>query len=165
MIFLNIKQYNGITFVYLYRMKKTLFLLFGIAFLVTSFSLVHKFYLSVTNINYVEKSDALQITSRIFTDDLEDLLEERYDLVSNLGTDKESPLTDDYIQKYLKSKFVLKLNEEVATYTYIGKKYDNDVVIIYLEIPEVGFNELKSISVVNDVLTDLYDEQKTLLMI
>ena len=165
MIFLNIKQYNGITFVYLYRMKKTLFLLFGIAFLVTSFSLVHKFYLSVTNINYVEKSDALQITSRIFTDDLEDLLEERYDLVSNLGTDKESPLADSYIQKYLKSKFVLKLNEEVAPYTYIGKKYDNDVVIIYLEISEVGFDNLNSISVVNDVLTDLYDEQKNMVHI
>ena len=65
----------------------------------------------------------------------------------------------------MKSKFVLKLNEEVASYTYIGKKYDNDVVIIYLEISDVGFNDLKSISVTNDVLTDLYDEQKNLVHI
>lgn len=143
-------------------MKKTLFLFFGVFFLLTSFSAAHKFYLSVTNINYIAESDALQITSRIFTDDLEDLLKERYDLDANLGLENESPQADAYIERYLKRKFVLKLDEEVAAYNFIGKKYDNDVVIIYLEATEVGFSALKSLSIENDVLTDLYEEQKNL---
>jgi len=143
-------------------MRKIVLLCVGVVFMLSSFKGLHKFYVSVTNINYIEKSDALQITSRIFVDDLEDLLKERYEIDAALDTEKESPLADSYIQKYLKRKFILKLDDEVAEYNFIGKKYDDDVVILYLEVTDVGFNTLKSISIQNDILTDLYDEQKNL---
>ncbi|WP_350290613.1 DUF6702 family protein [uncultured Croceitalea sp.] len=146
-------------------MKKSILSLLTLFFVLTSFTLAHKFYVSVTNINYSEKTDALQITSRIFVDDLEALLKERYGIEAKLGTEEETSIADDYIQKYLKTKFVLELNEETVMYNYIGKKYDNDVVIFYLEVPEVGFKGLKSISIQNEVLTDLYEEQKNLVHI
>jgi hypothetical protein len=143
-------------------MKKRFLLFFVATFLLSSFATIHKFYVSVTNINYSEKTDALQITSRIFIDDLEALMKERYDIEAALGTEKESVIADDYIQKYLKAKFVLELNEKTVAYNYIGKNYDNDVVIIYLEVPDIGFSELNSMSIQNEVLTDLYEEQKNL---
>lgn len=146
-------------------MKKSILSVLVLLFVLTSFTVTHKFYVSVTNINYSEKNDALQITSRIFIDDLEALLKERYDIDAALDTDKESPLAEEYIKKYLKAKFVLEINGEVITYNYIGKKYDNDVVIFYLEVPDIGFTTLKSISVQNEVLTDLYEEQKNLVHI
>lgn len=146
-------------------MKKSILSLLALFFVFTSFTYVHKFYVSVTNINYSEKTDALQITSRIFIDDLEALLEERYGIEAKLGAEEETSIADDYIQKYLNTKFVLELNEETTSYNYIGKKYDNDVVIFYLEVPEVGFQGLKSISIQNEVLTDLYEEQKNLVHI
>jgi len=146
-------------------MKKSILSVLVLLFVLTSFTVVHKFYVSVTNINYSEKNDALQITSRIFIDDLEALLKERYEIDAALDTDKESPQAEEYIKKYLKAKFVLELNEEITLYNYIGKKYDNDVVIFYLEVPDVSFTELKSISVQNEVLTDLYEEQKNLVHI
>jgi len=146
-------------------MKKSIISVLVLLFVLTSFTEVHKFYLSVTNINYSEKNDALQITTRIFIDDLEALLKERYNINVTLDTNKESALAEEYIKKYLKTKFVLALNEENIAYNYIGKKYDNDVVIFYLEVPNVGFTALKSISVQNEVLTDLYEEQKNLVHI
>ncbi|MFD2587583.1 DUF6702 family protein [Croceitalea marina] len=146
-------------------MKKTILSLLSVFILFTSFTIAHKFYVSVTNINYSEKTDALQITSRIFIDDLEALLQERYEITAGLGTKEESELADTYIEKYLKAKFVLELNEEGVSYDYIGKKYDNDVVIFYLELPNVGFEGLKSIGIQNDVLSDLYEEQKNLVHI
>ena len=54
-------------------MKKSILSLLALFFVFTSLTLAHKFYVSVTNINYSEKTDALQITSRIFVDDLEAL--------------------------------------------------------------------------------------------
>ena len=57
------------------------------------------------------------------------------------------------------------LNGEQAQFNYIGKKYDNDVVICYLEIANIGFDDLKTIEVENEVLTDMYDEQKNLVHI
>lgn len=143
-------------------MKKSILLFLMLLLGLTSFTTWHKFYVSVTNINYSEKNDALQITSRIFIDDLDALLKERYDITAALATEKENPIADDYIKKYLNAKLALELNKEYVGFDYIGKKYDNDVVIFYLEVPKVDFNNLKSISIQNDVLTELYEEQKNL---
>ncbi len=141
------------------RMKKY-FLLFLIVPLL-SFN-IHKFYVSVTNITYNEKDESFQITSRIFIDDLEALLLERYGIKGNLGTDGEPPLVDDYIEKYLNAKLLLTLNGENKGYTFLGKKYENDLVICYLEVENVDLAALKSVTVQNELLTDLYEEQKNL---
>ena len=125
-----------------------------------AFTGVHKFYLSVTNITYSVKDDALQITSRIFIDDLERLLDERYGLKAQLGTEVESKLTDEYLEKYFKTKLLFEIDGTQATYTFLGKKYDTDIMICYFEIPKIGMENIKSIQIQNEILTDLFDEQQ-----
>ncbi len=71
-----------------------------------AFTVAHKFYVSVTNISYSEKDRALQITSRIFIDDFEQVLLERYGIEAHLATDSETALADEFIEKYLKTKFL-----------------------------------------------------------
>ncbi len=127
-----------------------------------SFSTVHKFYVSVTNVVYSEKDEALQITTRIFIDDLEQVLEERYGIDPELATEKESKIADEYIKKYFRTKFAIELDGENANYTFLGKQYDNDVVICYLEIPKVNLEDLKTISIQNEILTDLFEEQQNI---
>ena len=39
---------------------------------------MHKFYVSVTQIDYVAKKNRVEITSRIFIDDLNKVLEKKY---------------------------------------------------------------------------------------
>ena len=125
-----------------------------------AFATAHKFYISVTNVGYSEKDNALQITSRLFIDDLEQLLKERYDIKANLATDEESELAEEYLKKYLRAKFVVEIDGATRSYSYVGKKYDNDVVIFYLEVPEVELSEVKSIQIQNEMLTDLFDDQQ-----
>lgn len=120
----------------------------------------HKFYVSVTNINYSTEHEALQITSRIFIDDLENVLLERYAFKAELATDDESEHANAYVEKYFRTKFVVKLNGEYTEYAFLGKKYDNDIAVCYLEIPNVKLNSLTSIEIQNEVLTDLFDEQQ-----
>lgn len=120
----------------------------------------HKFYLSVTHVDYSEKDDSLQITTRIFIDDLEAVLLERYDTETNLATDMETDAAGDLIEKYLHSRFMVRVNGEDRPFQFLGKKYDNDVVVCYLEVPELGLPRLKSLEVQNDILTDLFEEQK-----
>lgn len=145
---------------YLKSAKLGLFFLTAISFL--SFTNAHKFYVSVTNIVYSEKDNAFQITSRIFIDDLEDVLYERYGVQTDLATDNESELADLYIEKYFKAKFAIELNNENAEYSFLGKEYDNDVMICYLELSKVNFSELKSVSIQNEILTDLFEEQQNI---
>ncbi|MEM8510422.1 MAG: DUF6702 family protein [Bacteroidota bacterium] len=140
-------------------MKKLLFL---IALPLLAFTTAHKFYVSVTNINYSEKNKAFQITSRIFIDDLEAVLKERYDVEARLATANESPIADEYIEKYFRTKFLVKLDDTAMPYAFLGKKYEQDVIICYLEIPEIQLEGLNLLEIQNEILTDLYDEQKNL---
>ncbi|WP_313788433.1 MULTISPECIES: DUF6702 family protein [Flagellimonas] len=125
-----------------------------------SFTTAHKFYVSVTNMFYAEDEEAFQITSRIFIDDLDALLAERYGIKAKLATPDETKVADEYIEKYLRAKFLVLFNGEPAQYTFLGKRYDKDVVICYLEIPKVKLSSIKTMTVENDVLTDLFDEQQ-----
>lgn len=127
-----------------------------------AFSMAHKFYVSVTNVNYSEKDDAFQVTTRIFIDDLEAVIKERYGIASYLATAQETPMVDEYIEKYLRTKFLVYLNGEQVAYNFLGKKYDNDVVICYIELPNVGLGTLKTMEFENEILTDLFDEQKNI---
>ncbi|WP_422083889.1 DUF6702 family protein [Ulvibacterium sp.] len=139
--------------------KKGLFLLVLPLF---AFVLAHKFYVSVTNVGYSEKEDALQITCRIFIDDLENVLEERYDFKAYLATHEESESADSLIERYLRSKFTIQIDGSDMAYDFFGKKYDHDVVICYIEVPKIDLKNKTSIRIRNEVLTDLFEEQQNI---
>ena len=127
-----------------------------------AFATAHKFYVSVTNIGYSEKDNALQITSRIFVDDLEEVLEERYEIRAQLATQEESKLANEYIEKYVRAKLALKINGENKKFNFLGKKYDNDIMVCYMEIPNVELSNIRSIEIQNEILTDLFEEQQNI---
>ncbi len=111
---------------------------------------------------YSEKNSSFQITSRIFIDDLEEVLEERYGVTTALGTKNETKVANEYIEKYLRAKFVVELNGEAVKYTFLGKEYDNDVVICYMEMTDIELSNLESIAVQNEILTDMFEEQQNI---
>ena len=130
--------------------------------LLLSFSSAHKYYVSVTNIAYSKDDSAFQVTSRVFIDDLDKLLKERYDIEAKLATPKESKLADEYIEKYFRTKFAIELDGKPVQYNFLGKRYDNDMVICDLEIPNVKLSETKSMTIQNEVLMDLFDDQQNI---
>ena len=125
-----------------------------------AFTAVHKYYISVTQINYIEESKAVQITSRIFIDDFESLLRERYDENITLAGDDELETANTYIEKYLTEKLEIIINSKKAKLSFIGKEYDVDIMKCYLEIE--GVNSIESIEIKNKVLFDLYSDQQNI---
>lgn len=125
-----------------------------------AFTSIHKYYISVTQVNYVEEKKAVQITSRIFIDDFEKLLKERYDDNLILGDDNELKSVNLYMERYLKEKIKFKINGKEMNISFIGKEYDGDIMRCYLEI--TGVKTIQSIEIINKVLFDLYDEQQNL---
>lgn len=123
--------------------------------------LAHKFYVSVTNIEYSEKSQSFQIISRIFIDDLDLLLKERYGIEAKLNTEEEAKIANEYIARYFDAKLLLSVNGEQRKATFLGKRYEDDLILCFLEL-EYPQEDLQDITVQNDVLTDLFDEQKNL---
>ena len=146
-----IKQYNM-------KLIRTAFLLLVLPLF--AFTGAHKFYISVTNVDYSEKDQAVQIITRVFIDDMNAVLKERYEFASSLGTDKESSVDKEYLERYLRTKFLVEINGETVKYDFIGHKYDSDMVICYLEVPNIPIETLKQIGITNEVLTDIYDDQQ-----
>jgi len=126
-------------------------------------SFVHEYYVSVTQIEYIPEEKSLQIITRIDFDDLERTLQDRYDSDIDLTTLDEKPSVKTYIEKYLKEKFELKVNNKKASLDFIGKKYDNDQVICYLEATNI--DSFTIIEVKNTVLFENFPEQKNVLKI
>lgn len=167
-IFARTQDFGFVNFQDMHHRHILFILLFWLALPLTSFTGVdsnkrsHKFYVSVTTVEYAQKEESLQIISRIFIDDLESALLARYDVKADLGTPGESEEGIAYIERYFNSKFTVFVNGEVRKYTFLGRKYDRDQVICYLEltgIPEAG---LESVGIQNEILMDVFEEQKNL---
>lgn len=142
-------------------MKKTiLYLLFGIFFLsLTSFGF-HKFYVAVYQINYAPEKEMLQITSRIFADDLNKALEKKYNKKLYLGTEKESSEDLVLLKKYLSEHFTVKVNGQSRPINFLSKELEGDVLICYSSIKDVS--KLKTLEVYNAVLVDWDSEQQNI---
>ena len=139
------------------HLKKALFL-FLLPLL--AFTVGHKFYISVTNVGYSEKDDALQIITRVFLDDMNAVLKERYGIQPKLGAKSESEIDREYFEKYLRSKFIVEIDGKTVPYTLLGKKYDTDMIICYLEVPKINLPKVSTIAITNEMLMDMFDEQQ-----
>jgi hypothetical protein len=124
-------------------------------------SMAHKYYVSVTQIAFIKEKKSVQIISRIDVDDFEFTLRERYDKNIDLTTIDENPIVDDYIQRYLKQKLEIKINTKEVDFNFIGKDYDNDQIVCYLEIENIA--SISTIEISNTLLFDLFQEQKNII--
>ena len=140
------------------NLKKTTLLLFIIPLL--SFS-AHKYYLSLTQINYKQEAKSIQIIINVFMDDIELALNKNYNIDLQLTTDNELKDNDVYFKKYLLNKLNFKVNATQKNFNYIGKEFDGDLVYFYLEITDI--EKVNSIEVSNKILTDHFSKQQNLI--
>lgn len=124
-------------------------------------STAHKFYVSITKIEYVKEKQSLQIITQIFIDDVEDVLQQRYDPTLSLATKKETETDVELLTKYIHQKLKIKVNGEPVELKYIGREYDIDIVKSYFEVK--GIKEIEEIEIDNTVLMDLFEEQQNII--
>ena len=141
-------------------MKKLLILLL---LPLLAFAGEHKFYVSLTDIAYDQETKALQIISRLFTDDTEKLLRERYNEAVFLSAEEEHEQVDEYLERYLEEKFRISVNGIPREVNYLGKEYKTDKIVLYLEVTNV--EAVEEITVANTLLSDLFPEQKNVVKV
>jgi hypothetical protein len=142
-------------------MKKILIYPFiGILFLSLSSFAFHKFYVGVFQVEYAAEKKMIQITSRIFVDDLNNALEKKYHKKAFVGTEKETPADLDLFKKYLAENFT-KINGQAKPITFLSKEVESgDVLICYSKIKDV--DKFKSIEISNTILVDWSSEQQNI---
>jgi hypothetical protein len=139
-------------------MKKQILLLFSVLFL-SSFS-AHKFYVSVTQIDYVPSKKRIEITSRIFIDDLEKALTKKYNKKVNLTSTKELPEAEELIKSYLKEKIKISINKKSQNIEFLAREVEGDVLILYTKI--AISKKINTFEIYNSLLTELYADQQNI---
>ena len=141
------------------KFVKIIILLFIFPIVLSSSS--HKFYVSTTSIEYVKEKQVLQVIAKIFTEDIEKALQERYNPSITLDSKKESKKDEDFLLKYLLQKIKIKVNGNPVSLNFIGKEYDIDITKVYFEAEDIL--EVKSIEIENKVLIDMFPEQQNII--
>ena len=141
-------------------MSKVKILLFVMALPLLSFTTLHKYYVSLTEIDFVKEEKSVQIISRIFVDDFETVLRNRYDEGLTLLVENEEEEIDYYIERYLQDRFKVFINGNSNEFNFIGKEYEDDIMLCYLEIQNI--EEISSIQVENRLLFDQFPDQKNI---
>ena len=134
-------------------------LLLFFAFSISSFG-VHKFYMAIYQVNFAPEKKMLQITSRIFVDDLNKALEKKYNKKFFLGTDKETVESVDLLKKYLAENFTIKVSGQSKTMNFLSKEMDGDVLVCYLKVKDIS--KINSLEIYNSVLIDCFAEQQNI---
>lgn len=105
---------------------------------------IHPFYVSISQINYNESKESLEITMKIFVEDLLQTIESTKGTKLYLGEEKELPQADSIIQQYILEHFDVQVNDQSIELNFLGRELENDVLWCYLE----GF-EVSNISTMN----------------
>ena len=143
-------------------MMKTWLLFFLTLFPLHSLqSLDHKFYLSVTQMELDTDKSRITAISRVFIDDLEETLRQRYDVQLDLGTDREDEKASFYISRYVEQKLTVEINNEPLNFSFAGFTYQNDQIVLLSEFSVIPSDEFE-IKVTNALITDAYSEQQNL---
>ena len=130
-------------------------------FLLTSLAFTtHKYYLSLTQIEYNKDQKSLEVIINVFMDDIELAINNEYGINLKLTTKDELKDADVYFNNYLTKKLIFTINNKIVTYNYIGKEYEGDLVYFYLEIA-VKENPI-SLEVSNTILLTYFDQQQNI---
>ena len=128
-------------------------------FLTSSVPATHKFYTSITQIDYNEKSKSFEIIMRVFVDDLEKSITSQRKKNYKIANDLDNKL----LNNYLTDKFLIQANQKTLQTKVIGTELERDILIIYLEA--LSSSNANTLRIKNSILTELFPSQTNIVNI
>lgn len=125
--------------------------------------LLHKFYVSLTEIRYNPGSERLEVSMRIFPDDLDRALEQNFGISTHLATELESNEADSLLQVYLGFHFALEVDGVPVILKYLGKEPEADAIWCYMESEAI--NNFGSIQIRSSLLTEEFEDQVNIIQV
>ena len=121
---------------------------------------LHAIHMSLCEITYNADTHGLEMTFKLFTDDVEQALEAEGTGRLHLGEKNEQKEAGRYLARYLEKNFKIQVNNKWVVWKYIGKEVESDVLWLYAEGTEIP--PLKTVSITNTILTQIFDDQSNM---
>ena len=129
-------------------------------FITFSSFLEHRYYVSTSLFNFTEDS-SLQITLRVFKDDLSNAISDTY---LDQKTDDLNLIDELYfkqVDEYINSKISILIDDKKFEMDYLGLETKNDMYVCYLEIENLPVYSNMVIS--NKILFEIFDDQQNII--
>jgi hypothetical protein len=158
---------NSFKIYYFYKMRSKIipakFLsVFCLFFVLSAFAIpLHKFYLSLTEVRVDTKKQTLDVSCKLFTDDLEDTFVKKYGKKIDLATSINNKEVQALLLKYISENFNISIGGKPQNLNFVGFETETDATWIYLEV--MSFKEKGKIKIVNTLLYDYLPEQSNMI--
>jgi hypothetical protein len=130
-----------------------------LVFFISAFGL-HKYYISLTQINYIEDQKSLQFTTSVFIDDLENVLRKTYDTMVTIG-ETDNQLLDSLYRNYLNNHLKVSIEGREINLNLLLAEEETDEVFFYIEGENIDtFTEME---VVNSMFVSQIFEQQNII--
>lgn len=135
------------------------YVFFGLIVILASsfYTKKHPYYISVIDIKHNTTQKSLQISTRFFTNDLEDALDKVSHKKMDVLNPKNKAEVDSILFNYIKQRFSISINSKGQTLQFVGYEREDESIWAYLEIKKV--NSPKKLNIQTKLLYDYLPSQ------
>lgn len=139
-------------------MRKILFLF--LFFTMVSFGM-HRFYVGMFQLKFVPQKNEVQITTRVFIDDLTESINKEYKTKTFIGEKKETAHDEELVIKYFNKNFKIVIDGKNQEYVFLSKEVKENSLICYFKIKNV--KKIKALQVENTMLLSEFPDQQNII--
>jgi hypothetical protein len=117
----------------------------------------HPIFMSVTEIEHNAKDKTLEISCKIFTDDLERTLRQTNKGTIDLINPKDKPAMNNAVNNYIQKHFAITVNGKKAVLQFIGYEQKEEAIMSYLQVDNI--TAVNKIDIIDNILYESKKEQ------
>jgi len=125
------------------------------------FAYAHPFYVSITSVDFNSSKKRIEVSCRLFYDDLELALKNQLGQHIDVINPKNKSIADSAISKYIRQNFKISVNNQNQNLHYVGYEIEEDVAWCYFEITNVP--TVNKLDIVNQLLFRDFKSQSNIM--
>ena len=121
-------------------------------------ALPHPLYVSITEIAHNPKDGILEISCKVFADDMEAALLKTARVKIDVAHPHDRAQASKAVSDYLRSHLQVKPDGKNAALEFVGYEYENDAVWSYFQVSHLA-TAPKKIDITDSILYDVYEKE------
>lgn len=118
---------------------------------------VHPFYVSVVEVNHNAKEATLEISCKMFAEDVQSILQQDYKTTVDFGQAQQAKKIDGMLMDYIGKHLSLKADGKLEPLHYVGFEREAESLYGYFEV--TGVPAIKTLDLTNSLLYDFSAQQ------
>jgi hypothetical protein len=130
----------------------------------TLFSFLHPVHVSLLNIDIEPVTGDIQVVFKLFSDDFERIILQKYDVQLAITQKVDPGEKIEAVNRYIEESFEMMINgNRISDWKFV--RNDLDDLAIWLHYESKYQDDIESISLKDEVMMDLFDDQTNLVIV